>query len=645
MKSVAITTTYKAIADLDTGAARMNIVQPLATYDDSAHVFAVEIRRGSSAEELSGTTCIGYFVRADGVTIPIDGDVKGNVATVILAANCYAVAGGFALAVKLSMGNVVHTVLRATGNVSVSQTDEMASPGTGLQSFDKLVEAAEKAEGYDARITETEKTLDTLVEQTQKIPLSIQVNLSSTQPAAVDGTDNLKPGRTGVLSIDGGGTGATSKEAARINIGAASTEEVRQRDRVQNLLDNSDFSAARFIAQAGVDKYHGSVQYVGDRWIGHALIAATGQTNGLHLRSVTQYAYIHQKVNVKAGKRYTLAVHATSRTGMHRIATYNSDNSVIYTQDSAADRDTLITTFTAGEDVVSILYYPAFTESGGSAQIEWAALYEGEYTANTLPAYQPKERVVELYNCDVPLQPRNELDNSDFTLGRLINQRGETSTTSDSVYIVDRWIANSSNNRGGVSVGSGGITLTPVGDDYSGIYQRMEHYTQNKGKTYTVAVCVNGVWECKTFALGGLPGGHLFGNGLMLFSVDNMDVLFRAYSAYASAVTIQRVALYAGEYTAETLPAYVERGFAEELAECMRYYQRSNAGLFVGIGSFGANYAGVSFYVPMRIAPTVVTTSLNGFDVSVVGVYNDGFLVLNENVNNAQIRWEASAEL
>lgn len=376
MKSVAITTTYKAIADLDTGAARMNIVQPLATYDDSAHVFAVEIRRGSSAEELSGTTCIGYFVRADGVTIPIDGETKGNVATVILAANCYAVAGGFALAVKLSMGNVVHTVLRATGNVSVSQTDEMASPGTGVQSFDKLVEAAEKAEGYDARITETEKTVDTLVEQTQKIPLSIQVNLSSTQPAAVDGTNNLKPGRTGVLSIDGGGTGATSKKEARINIGAASVEEVRQRDRVQNLLDNSWF--ANPVAQAGQNGMHGSNKYVCDRWISWDEDATFA--NGC----MTPGTPVDQRLDpdmISQTKTYTVAICLSDGTIKAASGTFASG----------------IGSYALG--VIGAGTTAPYVRINTGITVRWAALYEGTYTADTLPAYVYKGYAAELAEC------------------------------------------------------------------------------------------------------------------------------------------------------------------------------------------------------------------------------------------------------
>ena len=39
-------------------------------------------------------------------------------------------------------------------------------------------------------------------------------------------------------------------------------------------------------------------------------------------------------------------------------------------------------------------------------------------------------------------------------------------------------------------------------------------------------------------------------------------------------LVIEWVALYVGEYTAETLPEYRPKGYAAELAECMRYYQK-----------------------------------------------------------------------
>ena len=51
---------------------------------------------------------------------------------------------------------------------------------------------------------------------------TIQTNLGSTLSADFDGTENISPGVTGALAIANGGTGATSKAGARINLGIAS---------------------------------------------------------------------------------------------------------------------------------------------------------------------------------------------------------------------------------------------------------------------------------------------------------------------------------------------------------------------------------------------------------------------------------------
>lgn len=54
------------------------------------------------------------------------------------------------------------------------------------------------------------------------------VNLSSTKAASFDGSKNVMPGVSGTLSISNGGTGATTAEKARENLGAASTEDLKK---------------------------------------------------------------------------------------------------------------------------------------------------------------------------------------------------------------------------------------------------------------------------------------------------------------------------------------------------------------------------------------------------------------------------------
>ena len=210
----------------------------------------------------------------------------------------------------------------------------------------------------------------------------------------------------------------------------------------------------------------------------------------------------------------------------------------------------------------------------------------------------------------------NLLDNSDFR--NPVNQRGITSTTTNGDYIADRWIVNISNNAATVSIGSGGITLKPTSSNYVGIYQKFEHYAEMSGKVYTLGVCINGMWESTTFTMANEGSGKPLPSGLRVYSTGNTyQVMIRNISG-ATPVTIQRVALYEGSYTADTLPAYQPKGYAAELAECQRYYYQS------WTGSIGANgiitrqamalsrLASVELPCTMRTTPTITLYTSNG---------------------------------
>lgn len=157
------------------------------------------------------------------------------------------------------------------------------------------------------------------------------------------------------------------------------TTEIQQRDRVVNLLDNSDFRAAHFIAQAGLNGLHGTTKYVGDRWISWSADATFADGY------ITPGSPIDQRIAlnmVDLNKTYTVAFCLADGTikvasallttgvgsyafGMHAIA------------ESSHVRIRLMTNFS----------------------IRWAALYEGAYTADTLPEYQPKGYAMELAEC------------------------------------------------------------------------------------------------------------------------------------------------------------------------------------------------------------------------------------------------------
>ena len=64
--------------------------------------------------------------------------------------------------------------------------------------------------------------------------------------------------------------------------------------------------------------------------------------------------------------------------------------------------------FTASETADVLTRFAFFgTSAGDSIEVEWAALYEGEYTVETLPEYQPKGYGAELLECQRYYQIRS----------------------------------------------------------------------------------------------------------------------------------------------------------------------------------------------------------------------------------------------
>lgn len=157
-----------------------------------------------------------------------------------------------------------------------------------------------------------------------------------------------------------------------------STEWLGSNKPLNNLLDNSDFSHP--IAQAGQNAMHGANKYVCDRWITWEQEDATFSNGAITLSSL-----IDQNVDISffdTSKRYTIAIGLADGT----ISTNTgllSDNIGTY---------------------VSACFFGKhidrwFARIGGGQTVKWAALYEGSYTADTLPPYTPKGYAAELAEC------------------------------------------------------------------------------------------------------------------------------------------------------------------------------------------------------------------------------------------------------
>lgn len=364
--------------DLARGVTRTPIRPALLTQDSQAHTIRVACVRAGSAESLNGAAVRGYFIRADGVTVPLDGSVDGNAACVTLTQACYAVPGRFQLVMKASLGGTVATLFFGDGAVAVSQTDVISDNERIIPSLEELlrqIDAMEEATAAASQVANLQVTATTLSPGAQATAAYAGGVLSLGIPR----------GDVGQVGAPGGGA-------------------------PHNWLDNSDMTNA--INQRGASSYTGQVYGI-DRWRGRAV----AQTVSVRSADVTvtatgtSYAGIKQKVHGMprlAGKTVTFAARLYANVVPELVLFDASEQSLAVKLGTAGATQTLILTYAVPTDATADSVVPTIlirtSASGDYMRIVWAALYEGSYTADTLPAYQPKGFAEELDACEMDCQ-------------------------------------------------------------------------------------------------------------------------------------------------------------------------------------------------------------------------------------------------
>ena len=174
--------------------------------------------------------------------------------------------------------------------------------------------------------------------------------------------------------------------------------EVVKRTNVHNLLDNSDFRNP--VNQRGQTSYTGAVYGI-DRWEGTTSISAltvndgyvtfgAGDTFNQHRQFIN-----NDEVNLY-GKTVTVACEDSSgnvycASGVCPNATPSSNT---YIGANSVNGGLVRLVFDTSSNIYIQIYHSASTIS-----LRWVALYEGAYTAETLPPYVPKGYVAELAEC------------------------------------------------------------------------------------------------------------------------------------------------------------------------------------------------------------------------------------------------------
>lgn len=229
----------------------------------------------------------------------------------------------------------------------------------------------------------------------------------------------------------------------------------------------------------------------------------------------------------------------------------------------------------------------------------------------------------------------NLLDNSHFF--NPVKQRGITSIAGPSAsnipYFIDRWLTYG----GGTTFDVSGkkLKITNNGSATCGFVQRIAADDLKVGKVYTLAfkaILTGEEWflsrgtnatniaDSSEALEPGVEKIHTFTFTLPESLTDVFNFRIRS-TAVAGTAEIEWAALYEGEYTAETLPEYQPKGYAAELAECLRYFINK-----VGPGATGFYLANSNQFrvliptpVPMRVKPTVSMISTDSVVSNVSG--------------------------
>lgn len=259
-----------------------------------------------------------------------------------------------------------------------------------------------------------------------------------------------------------------------------------------------------------------------------------------------------------------------------------------------------------------------------------------------------------LNNTKAPLFPgsssANLLDNSSF----LVAQAGYGGTHGSAAYAADRWRVSGVSSVTGQD--GGGIWLSGAQGETVSLWQNFE-----SGKGGAVTFFADGIMpigEQASMSIYSLSSGEPVqlasisegGERMTLTAVLPSNTICRITCSNLSHVGA--IGAYPGVYTAQSLPLYYPKRYAEELEICRDYYIPVSAnGRFAG--NVGANTSTLQCYIPtgkaMRAKPSL-TVSQNITIVGYVhtGAYNDSaasMSVMDADANGVRIQISGSKQI
>lgn len=531
--------------------------------DKRANVLQISLFDGEKAVDLTGLSVGGSVLRADGADVAIEGEIDGNVISCVLSEYAYAVAGPFKAFVQLldSLGDVKRTVLLLAGMVESRGHGPQIDTGKELPSLDDILAQLETMRNVTQAANTAAGDANTAAAAANSAASKATGAANSATTAA--GTANAAADRANDAAQNW-------EEGTAANSSLLANKPPEYYTWSNNLLYNSNFESPYLVNHLGYAS-GSAVSPWGEFincWVNanDAEKAFTLSSDGITIPADTTIWQIANRV--VDGETVTIA--ACDSNG----DVYAASGTVRFNSDKSWYR--CVTCNGNGFDVYVDTYQGNFEfiiYTVDSVKIKWAVLYKGAYTADTLPQPQWLHPRLEMIRMGLETQPVNLLDNSDFT--NPVNQRGQTSYTTNWKYTIDRWIKAYCDS---INLTDNGIVINNTnGTGNGGLRQLLPL----KPGAYTIATKVQGAVYARTFTLSSdlsvTHGANTASavNYQTYAGKDNSGFIQINLQTFTGAtVTIEWVALYEGAYTTETLPPYVPKGYGAEFTECQKYYVR-----------------------------------------------------------------------
>ena len=211
---------------------QMTPLKPLyASGDKNAHTFELSLYRGAEEVDLSGASAQGYFIRADGYTVPITGTISGNVVTLTLSEGCYYIVGNFNLIIKVSIGESRKSVFWGNGYVVRSMTDALVDEENVIPSLDELLAQIAAAKSAAKAANQAASAANSAATSAAQAAETASANASAANSAANAATDAASAASAAATKIDDMTITATGLAA-----GAAPTAKLAEVDGHYNIV-------------------------------------------------------------------------------------------------------------------------------------------------------------------------------------------------------------------------------------------------------------------------------------------------------------------------------------------------------------------------------------------------------------------------